>query len=185
MFMKKFIMRAVALSALCAAWLPLIAEDCIMHIRTSEGKTVDIIVNELTQGAVYGNLPAYPASVFYASTGLVTTDDDGRPVPVVEDGVVKGSILCEIPVIGIDEITFTGLSAINEMRTDKLGVTVSEGIMRISRVSGPVHVTVADISGMTEYDRVITSDTEIDLNRYGKGIRVIAVDELTFKILVE
>lgn len=183
--MKRFIMRAVAMSALSAAWLPLMAEDCIMHIRTSEGKTVDITVREPVQGAVYGNLPAYPASVFYASTGWVETAEDGRPAPVVEDGVAQGAILCEIPVSGIEEITFTGLSAINEITSDKLGVTVSEGIMHISRVSGPVRVTVADISGMTEYDRVITSDTQIDLNRYGRGIRAIAVGEVTFKILVE
>lgn len=183
--MKRFIMRAVALSALSAAWLPLMAEDCIMHIRTLDGKTVDITVKEPARGAIYGNLPAYPASVFYASTGLVETAEDGRPAPVIEDGVAQGAILCEIPVIDIAEITFTGFSAINEMTSDKLGVTVSEGIMHISRVSCPVRVTVADISGMTEYDSVITSDTQIDLNRYGKGIRAIAVGEITFKILVE
>lgn len=48
-----------------------------------------------------------------------------------------------------------------------------------------MHVTVATLAGILAYDRTISSDTEIDLNRYGKGIYTVAAGSLTFKILVE
>lgn len=183
--MKKIHMKLLVILALLGLTLPAIGQDCMMHIRTVNGETLDVKVVESAAASTYGNLPAYPASVFYASTGQITTAEDGRPVPVVVDGVAQGAILCEMLVSEIAEINFSGLSAISEVSGDHPGVTVIDGVMRISHVAGPVHVTVAAISGVIEYNDIITADTEIDLNRYGKGVHSIAVGSLTFKILVQ
>lgn len=183
--MKKIYMKVLVILAILGLALPAMGEDCMMHIRTVKGETLDVKVAENAIASYYGNLPAYPASVFYASTGQIDLTEDGRPIPVVVDGVAKGAILCEMLLSEIDEINFSGLSAINEVAGDKMGVIVTDGVMRISRVSEPVHVTVAAISGIVAYDNTISADTEIDLNRYGKGIYTVAAGLLTFKILVE
>ncbi len=185
MIMKKIYMKVLVILAILGLALPAMGEDCMMHIRTVKGETLDVKVTERTAAATYGNLPAYPASVFFAYTGQITTAEDGRPIPEEIDGVAQGAILCEMLLSEIDEINFSGLSAINEVAGDKMGVTVTDGVMRISRASEPVHVTVATLAGILAYDRTISSDTEIDLNRYGKGIYTVAAGSLTFKILVE
>lgn len=183
--MKIIHIKLLVILTMLGLTLSAVGQDCMMHIRTINGESVDVKVSESAVGSTYGNLPAYPASIFYVSTGQITTAEDGRPVPVMADGVAQGAILCEVLLSDITEINFTGLSGIKEVTGEDLGVTVMDGVMRISRVAEPVHVTVAAISGLIEYSDTITSDTEIDLNRYGKGVHSVSVGTVTFKILIQ
>lgn len=178
-------MKLLVILALLGLTLPAIGQDCMMHIRTVNGETLDVKVAESVTASTYGDLAAYPATVFFAYTGQITNDEDGRPVPVVVDGVAQGAILCEMLLSQMKTINFSGLSALNEVTGDSLGVTVTDGVIRIARVYQPVTVTVTAVSGVIEYSNTITADTEIDLNRYGKGIHLVAVGTLTFKILVQ
>lgn len=185
LIMKQIHIKTLAVLAILGLTLPVMGEDCIIHIHTNNSGIIDVKVSESAIASTYGDLPAYPASVFYISTGQITTDEDGRPIPIVEDGITKGEILFEILLSEITEINFSGLSAINETTNNAIGITVSDGIMRINRVTGTTHITITAISGIIEYEDIITTDTEINLNRYGKGIHLITIDTLTFKILVQ
>lgn len=178
-------MKLLVILALLGLNLPAMGQNCVMHIRTVNGETLDVKVPEFATASTYGDLSVYPATVFFAYIGQITNDEDGRPVPVVVNGVAQGAILCEMLLSEMQGINFSGLSALNEVTGDSLGVTVTDGVIRIARVSQPVPITVAAISGVIEYSNTITADTEIDLNRYGKGIHSVAVGTLTFKILVQ
>lgn len=182
--MKQIHIKTLTILAILGLTLPTMGEDCIMHIHTNNGGILNVKVSESATANTYGNLPTYPASVFYVSTGQITTTEDGRPIPVVEDGVDKGEILCELLLSEINEINFSGLSAIHDVTCDDIAITISEGIMHINRVTKPTLVKIIAISGINEYNNTIFYDTEIDLNRYGKGIHLITVGTLTFKILV-
>lgn len=183
--MRKLHLKSVIIWGLLAMHLPVMADDCVMHVRTVKGETIDVTIPERAGASVYGNTEKYPESVFFTSTGWITLDPDGRPIPSEQDGVTRGAILCEIPLINIEEITFTLPAGVSNVSSDALGINISEGIMRISRVTEPVRVTIASISGTVEYDRVIDSDTEIDLNRFGSGVHTVAAGDLSFKILVK
>lgn len=183
--MRKLHFKSVIIGTMLAMYLPVMADDCVMHVRTVKGETLDVTVTERASAALYGNTQKYPESVFYTYTGQVTQDEDGRAIPLVEDGVTKGAILCEMPLINIAEITFTLSAGISNVHSDALGISISDGIMRISRVTEPVRVTIAAISGAVEYDSVIDSDSEIDLNRFGSGVHTIAAGDLSFKTLVK
>lgn len=184
--MRKLHLKSAMTWAMLALCLPVMAEDCVMHVHTVKGDTLDVMIPETATASWYGNTEKYPESVFYAYTGQTTLDDEGRAIPLVVDGEIRGFILCEIPMINISEITFTLPSAgVDNVTSDNLAVSISDGIMCISSVTEPVHIIIAAMSGVVEYDSIIDSDTEIDMNRFGSGVHTIAVSNLNFKILVK
>lgn len=172
----------VAIAALLA--LPVLADDCVMHVTSRSGQTLDITFNKPFQGATWGGTQKYPDVTFFAFTGYVLYDPDGKPTTVNPDnGQTVGEILCEMPMENVEEITFTGLSGVNGIGADGLAIDIRDGVMRISGVTEPVKVSVASIDGILEYDARIESDTEINLNHFGSGMHVISAGGLTFKIL--
>jgi len=183
--MRKLHLKSVMTGALLALCCPVMAEECVMHVHTVKGETLDVAVPDSVSASWYGNTEKYQGSVFYAYTGYMDVDEDGRAIPLVVDGEVRGSILCEIPMINISEITFSLPSGVKSVSSDALGISVFEGIMRISRVTEPVRVYITSVSGVVEYDRVVESDTEIDLNCFGSGVHAVAAGSLNFKILVK
>lgn len=184
--MKKLHLKSVVTGIMLALCLPVMADDCVMHVHTVTGVKVDVTISENAQAALYGgNTEKYPDSVFYTFTGQTTLDNDGRIIPLVEDGVAKGAILYELPLINIEEISFSLPSGVEDVTSDALSVNIVDGIVRLSRVLNPIHVTITDMSGIIEYDGIIDSDIEIDLNRFGSGVYAAAVGELNFKILVK
>lgn len=181
--MKKLLQNLCVLLMLALA-LPSFADDCVMHIRTKADKTVEVTVTEGSfTSATWSTYTENPEFHFFAYTGYCTTDADGKPTFEDEQGNVTGTLLCDMLFADIEEITFSGLSEVKELEAKDADIRICDGVVKISGVTAPVHVTVANISGMLEYDGVVKTDTEIDLKRLGNGIHTVKAGNVTFKTL--
>lgn len=182
----KHIIKKLCVLLLMATAVPGYAVDCVMHIRTKAGKTVEVTVSE---GDFYGaqwwdesenNLECH----FMAYTGIYVIGEDGKPSFVDPSGDVRGVMLCDMLMNDIEEITFSGISDVKDLDSDSVDIRLCDGILRISRVTEPVQVTVTDISGILEYNGVVKEDTEIDLKEFGGGIHAVKAGNVTFKTVI-
>lgn len=177
----KHIIKKLCVLLLMATAVPGYAVDCVMHIRTKAGKTVEVTASEAFTAKTWGGTKNYPEFRFFAYTGYCNFEDGYKPVFENADGEVTGTLLCDMLFADIEEVTFSGLSEVRELEANTADIRICDGVVQISGVSAPLHVTVANVSGILEYDGVVNADTDIDLKRLGSGIHTVKAGSVTFK----
>lgn len=177
----KRLSRLLSFGALACAALSAHATSPVVTVTTSEWKTISFEVAEY-MSAVYIQPQEGPMSLVFYS-GNVVPGDDGKLRPADSD---PGKIYLDIPVDDLEYVSFSKMSGVdNALVSAEVKVDVADGKVRLTGVRTPVKVAVWSASGMAEAAMTVTSDTEIDIARFGAGVHIVGIDGTTFKILTK
>lgn len=160
-------------------------EAAAMVVSTSDGHSLSVNLTDdwYASGFYVPKSGDVRPINFYMYTGEVSIDwETGNPV-FGENG---GTIVFEMPVADISDISFVGLSpvSVNEKVVTDIMVNVGNGTVSVTRVTTPVVFTVHDINGTLLYSETLSGDCVISLDRFGSGVRLCRVGNQSFKILV-
>ncbi len=174
--------RILSLGAIACAGLSASGASPSVIVITADWKTISFDITG-DMFSVYTQPKGEPmALVLY--TGNVEMDDNGKIHPSAD---IPGSIIyLDMPLDNLEYMSFSGLSGVEDVTVSaKVNVDVDGGKMRVTQVESPVKISVWSAAGVAEAAFTITSDTEIDIARYGAGVHIVDIDGTTFKILTK
>lgn len=164
---------------------PVWAEDCILHIHTTSGEKIDVLIQDGAECDIYGGDEACPEKQLCVYTGSCSVQSGKMQPWIDQDGNIRGAILYEMPLANLDEISFSNSSGIKGIESTAPAIFIRQGVLHISGVTSPIHISVSDLSGIVKYDKMIDADMEIDLSGVGSGTHVVKAGNANFKILIQ
>lgn len=170
--MKKLVLATVAAASL---GLPFTAgaEEGRMIATATNGKTVSVTLVDGMQATVDSMEEGTDVIYLFRVNGPMDYETQ------------TSELLFEMPVVDMSGIEFTGVASVEGLSAGQgIVVDIDGGILSVSGVESPVSVSVCTLDGKSVLERVIDCDTELDLRRCGRGIHMVRVGSVTFKIML-
>ncbi len=179
--MKKFLRSLPLLVALLCGTVSGYAIEGKMLIKAPDGKLQEIsLIEDMTCSLRYDSESKIMKMVVYTmEESYATPDGDSKSEPAE-------IIWYESPLTSVDDISFSGdIASVEKNLISDLKVFLNKGTITLSNVTDPIAVTITGLNGITVLTATYTSDTSIDLNRFGKGVYAVKVGEHSFKMLIK
>ncbi len=156
------------------------AEEAKMKIKQSDGTVTELkLVSEMT--GIYssegGDLNQMWFTIY---TGTLKFDENGKL-----EGVDNGEIHFQAPLEKMRAVFFSGLSGVEETIASDVIISLVDSRITLTSPEKPIEVQVTNASGITVLHNVYSTDTEIDLHDFGKGIYMIKIGNNSYKMLVK